>query len=80
MKTKEELNTLRNELETLNKKLADLTKEELAQISCGIGNDGGRIDTELRCTNCNTRMWYSEIPDKDVCPYCGSRGTLVTNI
>lgn len=35
MKTKEELNELREELETLDKKLADLSEEELAQITGG---------------------------------------------
>ena len=36
MKTKEELNALKEEIETLNKKLAELTEEELAQVSGGI--------------------------------------------
>ena len=35
MKTKEELNVLREEVETLNKKLAELSGEELAQVSGG---------------------------------------------
>ena len=35
MKTKEELNALKEEVETVNKKLAELTKEELAQVSGG---------------------------------------------
>ena len=35
MKTKEELNELREELETLDKKLADLSEEELSQITGG---------------------------------------------
>ena len=35
MKTKEELNALKAEVETLNKKLAELTEEELAQVSGG---------------------------------------------
>ena len=34
MKTKEELNALKEEVETLNKKLAELTDEELVQV-CG---------------------------------------------
>ena len=38
-KTKEELNTLKEEVETLNKKLAELTEEELAQVSGGDGPD-----------------------------------------
>ena len=36
MKTKDELNTLKEEVETLSKKLAELTAEELDQISGGI--------------------------------------------
>ena len=36
MKTKEELNTLKEEAETLNKKLAELTEEDLAQVSGGV--------------------------------------------
>ena len=35
MKTKEELNALKEEVETLNKKLAELSEEELKQISGG---------------------------------------------
>ena len=35
MKTKEELNALKEEVENLNKKLAELTEEELEQISGG---------------------------------------------
>ena len=35
MKTAEELNALKEEVETLNKKLAELTEEELAQVSGG---------------------------------------------
>ena len=33
MKTKEELNALKEEVETLNRKLHELTEEELAQVS-----------------------------------------------
>ena len=35
MKTKEELNALKEEVETINKKLHELTEEELAQVSGG---------------------------------------------
>ena len=35
MKTPEELNAIKNEVETLDKKLAELTDEELAQVSGG---------------------------------------------
>ena len=35
MKTKEELNTLKEEVETLNKKFRELTDEEMAQVVGG---------------------------------------------
>ena len=35
MKTKEELNALKEEVETVNKKLQDLTEEELEQVTGG---------------------------------------------
>ena len=35
MKTKEELNALKNEVETLNKKLAELSEDELKQVNGG---------------------------------------------
>ena len=37
MKTKEELNALKEEVETLNRKLHELTEEELEQVSGGSG-------------------------------------------
>ena len=36
MKSKEELNALKEEIEAVNKKLAELTAEELAQVSGGV--------------------------------------------
>ena len=39
MKTQEELNALKNEVETLNKKLAELTEDELTQV-VGACRDG----------------------------------------
>ena len=36
MKTQEELNAIKEEIETLNKKLAELTEEELAQVTGGM--------------------------------------------
>ena len=36
MKTTEELNALKEEVEALNKKLHELTEEELAQVSGGV--------------------------------------------
>ena len=37
-KTKEELNTIKEEVETLNEKLAELTPEEIAQVTGGVGS------------------------------------------
>ena len=42
MKSKEELNALKEEVETLNKKLAELTEEELEQVT------GGNIEQEIK--------------------------------
>ena len=44
MKTKEELNALKEEVETVSKKLHELTEEELAQVSGG----GGRLPSKQR--------------------------------
>ena len=46
MKTKEELNALKEEVETLNKKLADLSEDELKQVAGGV-IDGGHGDCAL---------------------------------
>lgn len=40
MKTPEELNALKEEVETVNKKLAELTEEELTQVAGGTANQG----------------------------------------
>ena len=42
MKTKEELNALKEEVETLNRKLHELTDEELEQVSGGGGSGCGQ--------------------------------------
>ena len=44
MKTKEELNVIKEEVEALNKKLAELSEEELAQVS---GGDWDYQDIEI---------------------------------
>ena len=38
MKSKEELNIIKEEVETLNKKLQELTEEELEQVTGGVSN------------------------------------------
>ena len=56
MKTKEELNALKEEIETLNKKLRELTKEELAQVCGGTGY------APCGCPSCN-------YDSKEACTY-----------
>ena len=46
MKTKEELNALKEEVETLNKKLHELTEEELAQVSGGADREPPVVELE----------------------------------
>lgn len=46
MKTKEELNALKEEVERLNNKLKELTEDELKQVTGGIGNSTGDPVTE----------------------------------
>ena len=49
MKTKEELNALKAEVEAVSKKLSELTEEELAQVT-----GGGIIDLpESLCPTCD---------------------------
>ena len=43
MKTKEELKALKEEVETLNKKLAELSEEELEQVNGGLKLDPERL-------------------------------------
>ena len=55
MKTKEELNALKEEVETLNKKLAELTAEELAQGAGGAG-EGPFLQSNHLCPFCGSGL------------------------
>ena len=55
MKTKEELNALKEEVEALNTKLAVLTEEELTLISGGTGSVGSGMATVVGCDAVNMR-------------------------
>ena len=46
MKKKEELKALKEEVETLNKKLAELSEEELEQVSGGVPHGKIRLFAE----------------------------------
>ena len=71
MKTKEELNALKKEVEALNKKLAELTEEEIMQVSGG----GDETMTLMVCRafDCNyKKIWKGNYYGKIVqCPGCG---------
>ena len=60
MKTKEELNALKEEVETLNKKLHELTEEELAQVS------GGRCFIVSNGMKRENRVLNVEPPSADI--------------
>ena len=48
MKTTEELKLLKEEFEALNKQLAELTEEELTQVSGGGGVDSAQYDKRMQ--------------------------------
>ena len=77
MKTKEELNAIKEEVEAMNKKLAELTEEELKQVSGGLGPSLMKMK-KLYCVECG----YVEctFPEgttleggyNEKCPQCGA--------
>ena len=84
MKTKEELNALKQEVETLNKKLAELTDEELVQVYAGYMPEpimppekpATPYIPHFCCVNCGYTLYAYDIEQAgcipDVCPSCGS--------
>ena len=67
MKTQEELNILKDEVESLSAKLNELSEDELAQVS---GGCVGRL--AWVCFHKDCRSYYSEFPEAGACPDCGS--------
>ena len=65
MKTKEELNALKEEVETLNRKLHELTEEEFAQVSGG----GPEANMPL-CPQCGMEMFQTQ-EGYLMCIWCG---------
>ena len=65
MKTKEELNALKEEVEALNKKLAELTEEELAQVIGGEGEEEKKICPQ----NLEEAFKSVCVTNGQVCPY-----------
>lgn len=56
MKTREELNALKVEVETMNKKLAELTEKELELVSGGRKSIGMPADTSIACPVCGGKL------------------------
>ena len=81
MKTKEELNKLKEEFETLNKKLAELTEEELKQVSGGLGPSNGKKQ-KLYCVECGyVQCTFLEgmtlsFGSVEECPQCGAMNSF----
>ena len=74
MKTKEELNALKEEVETVSKKLHELTDEELAQVS-GSGRERYILPIDLHPCEYNNETCpykddYTKCPDRDVSAGC----------
>ena len=67
MKTKEELNTLKEEVETVSKKLHELTDEELEQVS------GGESQPSCYVLLGSTIQLFSLMPPK--CKSCSWNST-----
>ena len=56
-KTQEELNALKDEVETLNEKLKELTEEELNQVT------GGGVESYLDRPQPNFEEWIQSNPE-----------------
>lgn len=68
MKTKEELNKLKEEVETLNRKLAGLTAEEMKQVAGGRGDEV----TQMECPCGYSTDWFGNFVGQVFdCPKCG---------
>ena len=61
MKTKEELSALKEEVETLNKKLAELNEDELKQV---FGGASGCVDSLRSTQECDEFLpLFPRVPD-----------------
>ena len=80
-KTQEELNAIKEEVEAMNKKLAELTEEELKQVSGGLGPSLGKKKKKY-CVECGyvactfpEGMILSRGFD-EMCPQCGAMNSF----
>ena len=79
MKSKEELNKIKEDVEAVNEKLQELTPEEIAQVNGGASYEGTTGKYTIRCSNPSCFMNQNVSPtvwdpNDSSCPLCG--GTL----
>ena len=67
------MNALKEEVETLNKKLAELTEKELEQVVGGHEAEEG-ITTKMHCSSCPFEyVWVGDFVGRTFeCPHCHS--------
>ena len=65
MKTKKELNALKNKVETVSKKWRELTEEEFAQVT-----GGGPVANMPLCPQCGMEMFQTQ-EGYLMCIWCG---------
>ena len=70
MKTKKELNALKEEVEALNKKHYTLSEEELAQVSGGNKLISSDDVSQMHCSSFNMKSVYCGNYMPIVCRYC----------
>ena len=74
MKAKEELNALKEEVEALNKKLAELTEEEITQITDSAERFSPRFVYDVPCKRVGRLDQYNRCMDRhttwSVCSGC----------
>ena len=69
MKTKEELNTLKEEVKTVNKKFAELTDDELKEIT---GGGDVVFYKSYYCRDCKNKWIVLDAETSENCSRCGS--------
>lgn len=78
MKTNEELNALKNEVEELKEKLAELNEDELKQVVSGVSlleekllqNPAIEGTDRSGCGNFSKALRYESQDVPDICAYC----------
>lgn len=85
MKTKEELNIRKNEAETENKKLAELTDEALSQVSGGAyqnleNNENGHSKYQDLLLTTKKKTKQSQMTEDNLCEKYDSLGTKLNQM